>query len=290
MKGITSRDCVAWSVTLAALLVCSVGASQGQHETQSATDQTTIIVRGSSNVHPLVVAWTPGFSATFPTYQLDVLDTGTSEGIEDLLAGRADVAMASRPMTTEEVLIARSRNLEIRETVVARMGIAVIVNTSNPVSEMSFGQLAAIFSGDALSWRAFGGPDEPIVVVRKVSGWSPDQFRREILGDREFATDAVFADSKEDVVAEVDARPWSIGFTGLDEALPKLGRISLLRLTNDLSEDDATFALSRPLYLYTLADSPSAGTLVEYALGAEAQGRIVNIGVYPVSETDGTEP
>ena len=290
MKGMKSHDCAAWSIGLAALLVCSVGAGQGEHEAQSATDQTTIIVHGSSNVYPLVVAWAPGFSATFPAYRLDVLDTGTGEGIEDLLAGRADVAMASRPMTTEEVSIARSRDLEIRETVVARMGIAVIVNTSNPVSEMSFGQLAAVFSGEAPSWREFGGPDEPIVVVRKVSGWSPDLFRQKVLGDREFAADAVIAESKEDVVAEVDARPWSIGFTGLEEALPKIGRVSLLRLTNDLSEDDATFALSRPLYLYTLADSPSARPLVEYALGAEAQRRIVEIGVYPVSETDGTEP
>ncbi|MEX1310281.1 MAG: hypothetical protein AB1Z65_07680 [Candidatus Sulfomarinibacteraceae bacterium] len=70
----------------------------------------------------------------------------------------------------------------------------------------------------------------------------------------------------------------------------ELGRVSLLRLTNDLSEDDATFALGRPLYLYTLADPPSARPLVEHALEAEAQRRIVEIGVYPASETDGTEP
>lgn len=289
MKARIFHDSVMWSVVLAALLICSTGACDGQHDTRSATDQTTIIVRGSSNVHPLVVAWAPGFSATFPAYQIDVVDTGSSEGIEALLAGHADVAMASRSMSTEEVSIARSRNLEIRETVVARMGITVIVNASNPVSEMSFGQLAAVFSGDVRSWREFGGPDQPIAVVRKVSGWSPDLFRHEILGDREFTTDAVIADSKEDVVAEVDARPWSIGFTGLDEALSKIGRISLLRLTNDLSEDDATFALSRPLYFYTLADSPSARPLLEYALGAEAQARILDIGVYPVAESDDTE-
>jgi phosphate transport system substrate-binding protein len=289
MKAPSNRSSLTWFVGLAALFACSASACQSRHEAPSAPDQTTIVVRGSSNVFPLVETWAPGFSAAYPTYRIDVLDTGSDEGIEDLLAGRADVAMSARPMNAEEASIARSRNLEIRETEVSRMGIAVIVNASNPVSEMSFGQLAEVFSGAAPTWRAFGGPDEPIVIVRKVSGWSPDLFRDEILGDRGFAADAVVVDSKEDVVVEVENRPWSIGFTGLAEALPELARVSLIRLTNDRSGEDATYALSRPLYFYTVADSPSAQPFLEYVLGTEAQEQIREVGVFPAHRPgDGT--
>jgi phosphate transport system substrate-binding protein len=290
MRAPSIPSSVAWSVGLTVLLACSASACQNRQETPSAPEPTTIVVRGSSNVYPLVEAWAPGFSAAYPTYHLDFLDTGSSEGIEDLLAGGADVAMSSRPMTAEEASIARGRDLEIRETEVARMGIAVIVNASNPISEMSFGQLAEVFSGDAPNWRGFGGPDEPIVIVRKVSGWSPDLFRDEILGDRDFAADAVVVDSKEDVVAEVEERPWSIGFTGLAEALPELARVSLIRLTNDRSDEDATYALSRPLYFYTVADSPSAQLLLEYVLGPEVQEQIQDVGVFPARRPDDEQP
>ncbi len=286
MTALSHRSSVVWSIGLTVLLAWTAGACRNRHEAPTPPEVTTIVVRGSSNVFPLVETWAHGFVAAYPAYRLDVADTGSGEGIEDLLAGRTDVAMSSRPMSAEEASIARERNLDIRETEVARMGIAVIVNASNPVSEMSFGQLADVFSGDAPSWRMFGGPDEPIVIVRKVSGWSPDLFREEILGDRDFAAGAVVVDSKEGVVAEVENRPWAIGFTGLAEALPELDRVSLLRLTNDRSDEDATYALSRPLYFYTVADSASAAPLLEYVLGTEAQEQIQEVGVFAARGAD----
>ena len=102
------------------------------------------------------------------------------------------------------------------------MGIAVIVNRDNPVSSVTVGKLAEIFSGGVGSWQTVGGPDEPITVVRKTSGWSPDFFRRRIMGDREFVADSVIVDSKQEVVTEVANRIWSIGVTGMTEAIPAL--------------------------------------------------------------------
>ena len=102
------------------------------------------------------------------------------------------------------------------------MGIAVIVNRDNPVSSVTVGKLAEIFSGGIGSWQTVGGPDEPITVVRKTSGWSPDFFRRRITGDRDFVVDSVIVDSKQEVVTEVTSRTWSIGVTGMTEAIPAL--------------------------------------------------------------------
>ena len=127
----------------------------------------------------------------------DIDATGTSEGIDDLLASRADISMASRPLSQEELSAAGDKGLTFRETIVARMGIAVIINRDNPVSSVAVDELAEIFSGGILSWDAVGGPDQPIVVVRKDSGWSPDFFRRRIMGDKEFVDDSVMVDSEE---------------------------------------------------------------------------------------------
>jgi phosphate transport system substrate-binding protein len=272
---------VSCCLTVSFIVLCLGTACQGQEGPRAGADPTTITVRGSKNVSPVAEIWAVAFAQTSEALRIDVVGTGTSEGIEDLLEGRAEIAMASRPMSPEESSTARQRGLEIRETVVARMGIGVVVNASNPVSSMTFGQLADVFSGAVRNWESVGGPDQAIVVVRKESGWSPEFFRSRILGDREFGADAMIVDSKEETVAEVGVRPWSIGFTGLAESLPAQDQVRLLRLVNDTSDEDATYALSRPLFFYTLADSQVVEPFLEFVLGDEAQEQVLGTGLYP---------
>jgi phosphate transport system substrate-binding protein len=245
-----------------------------------------IVVRGSSTLQPVVEKWAGVFGQKEGAPAFDIVATGTSEGIDDLLAGRADISMASRPLSEEELGAARDNGLAIRETTVARMGIAVIINRENPVSSVAVSKLAEIFSGDVQSWQAVGGPDEPIIVVRKDSGWSPDFFRRRIMGDKEFFADSVMVDSKEGVVAEVSSRPWSIGVTGMPEAIPALDRVSLIRLDSDDSDEDSTYALSRPLFFFTIEDSPSVRKFLDYVVGEKAQEMIVDTGFYPAHQAD----
>jgi phosphate transport system substrate-binding protein len=202
------------------------------------------------------------------------------------MAGNADISMASRPLSQDEKSTVHEKGLTIRETIVARMGIAVIVHRDNPVSSVAVGKLAEIFSGEIQNWQAVGGPDELIIVVRKDSGWSPDFFRRRIMGDKEFFSDSVMVDSKEGVVGEVSSRPWSIGVTGMPEAIPALDRISLIRLDSDDSDKDSTYALSRPLFFFTLDEAPSVQGFLDYVLTNEAQEMIVDTGFYPAYQAD----
>ena len=194
--------------------------------------------------------------------------------------------MASRPMSDKELAVALDKELAIRETTVARMGIAVIVHRDNPVSSIAVGKVAEIFAGEILSWQAVGGPDEPIIVVRKDSGWSPDFFRRRIMGDQGFVDESVMVDSKEGVVAEVSTRPWSIGVTGMPEAIPALDRISLIRLDSDTSDEDSTYALSRPLFFFTVEESPPVRSFLDFVIGELAQEMIVDTGFYPAHQVD----
>jgi len=278
----SSSNLHAASVILACgLAICLVHAPAWAGE-----ENAPIVIRGSSTLQPVVEKWSGTYGQTEGAPTFDIVATGTSEGIEDLIAGRADISLASRPLKPEETSAALEKGLAIREIIVARMGIAVIVHRDNPVSSVAVGKLAEIFSGDIQSWRAVGGPDEPIVVVRKDSGWSPDFFRRRIMGDREFFEDSVMVDSKEGVVAEVSSRPWSIGVTGMPEAIPALDRISLLRLDSDDSDEDSTYALSRPLFFFTTQDSQPVRNFLDYVLTDEAQEMIVDTGFYPAHQAD----
>jgi phosphate transport system substrate-binding protein len=282
MRRFGSAISILRTFAIAAILIGTGAACQERGGEPAATEPTTIIASGSSNVAPLAEIWAAAFGESTEALDIRIADTGSSEGIADLLAGRADIAMASRPMSPEESAAAQESGLELRETVVARMGIGVIVNSSNPVSSLNFEQLAEVFSGALRNWESVGGPNQPVVVVRKETGWSPDFFRRTILGDREFGADAVIADSKEGIVAEVGDRPWSIGFTGLAASIPAQDRVRLLKLVDDASGGDTTYALSRPLFFYTRADSRIVEPFLEYVVGSEAQEQVLGTGLYPL--------
>ena len=277
---------VSGRITLAALIsiISVAGFALGGGETEE--EQTRIIISGSSNLHPFVAAWADAFSKSSESTVFSIDSEGTSEGLADLLSGRAQIAMASRSMNEEERLAAARARLDIRETVVARMGIAVIVAKGNPIGSMTIGDLAEVFSEPDTNWQTYGGPDHPITVVRKDSGWSPGFFRDRIMEGRDFTSTAIVVDSKEAVVAEVGSRPWAIGFTGMPEAIPALDRVALVRIVSDTSNSEATYALSRPLYLYSVEGTRSIEPFLAYTVGPEAQEMIVETGFYPADQSD----
>ena len=274
-----------WSRCLS-ILVCGFVVGQVACSAGAGGTDAPILLRGSSTLEPMAEAWASAYGQRPEASPLDVSATGTGDGIRDLLAGRADIAMASRPINEEEWATGRSKGLVIRETIVARMGIAVIVNRGNPVESISMRDLAEVFSGGSRTWRTLGGPNEPIIIVRKESGWSPDFFRGRVMGDREFAGDSVIVDSKDAVVAEVANRPWSIGVTGMPEAMPFLDRVSLIRMAGESPVEDSTFALSRPLFFITVGESPRVQRFLDFVVGEEAQDMIPITGLYPAKQVD----
>jgi phosphate transport system substrate-binding protein len=272
------------------VLICALAATAfAQDQGDSGKHTPQIIVSGSSNLQPFVETWVSAFTGSTDAPTFLVEGAGTSQGIDDLLNGRAQIAMASRSMNDEERLEAEKNGLNIRETVVARMGIAVIVTKGNPIASLTIGEIASIFSGESTNWQAFGGPDQQINVVRKESGWSPEFFHERIMGDKDFSGAAVIVDSKEDVVELVGIRPWTIGFTGMPEAIPALDRVGLVRIVSDSSNTDATYALSRPLYFYTIEGTAAVEPFLDYTTGPEAQGMIIDAGFYPANQTDAVE-
>jgi phosphate transport system substrate-binding protein len=78
-----------------------------------------------------------------------------------------DIGMASRPIDDlDKQSWPALRNLGNRATehVVALDGIAIIVNPTNPVAQLSIPQLRAIYTGQITNWKAVGGHDAPIVL------------------------------------------------------------------------------------------------------------------------------
>ena len=125
---------------------------------------TRLTLTGSSTVAPLASEIARRFEAQHAGVRIDVQSGGSTRGVTDARAGRADIGMASRALKADEAdLIAHS---------IAIDGIACIVHRSNPIPLLSKAQVIGIFCGTITNWRAVGGPDRRIVVVNKSAGHS----------------------------------------------------------------------------------------------------------------------
>lgn len=213
---------------------------------------------------------------------------GTGTGYGDLVAGRADLWMASRPASAAEIAQARAIGdlaSPAQEHVVALDGLAIIVNPANPIGTLSVGQVRDVFAGRIRDWSALGAGSGPIrLYARDDKSGTFDSFRAMVLRDAPIAAGARRYESTEQLSADVVGDRNGIGFVGL----AGVGRAKALAIadagTRPIAPDRVMvgtedYVLSRRLFLYNRAD---AGLLVrdfiEFVLGAEGQAVVERIG------------
>ena len=118
---------------------------------------------GSRTMYDLNLALVTKYRATHPEVGFTVSDAGTGKGIEEAIAGKADIAAITRQLRPEEVQALHQQNAGDGTLVpLAREGIAVYVNQKNPVADLTLSEIAAIFAGKITNWSSVGGPNLPI--------------------------------------------------------------------------------------------------------------------------------
>jgi phosphate transport system substrate-binding protein len=128
---------------------------------------------GSSTWVSIRVAVDPAIQTVWPQFQLRYTDPpnrapSTGTGIQMLLDNQLTFSMAARPVTPEEYQSARDRGFTLKEIPVAIDGIAVVVNPSLPISELTMDQVDAIYEGKITNWSEVGGPDLRIQPYGKI--------------------------------------------------------------------------------------------------------------------------
>ena len=108
-----------------------------------------------------------------------------------MIIGGADIAMLSNdlPSIADAVEFKRSEIVDRARLVEFPIGqneIQFIVNSANPVAEMTIDQLAGILSGKTGNWRDVGGSDAPILVIVAASGNQYPDIADAILKSRSF--------------------------------------------------------------------------------------------------------
>ena len=118
----------------------------GAYESNGTTGK-TISVAGSSSVTPVMEKLAEGYEAVNKDVTVEVQQSDSTTGVNMAAEGTADIGMASRDLKDEE------KDLGLTATVIARDGIAVIVNKDNDIDELTSDQVKAVYTGETTTWE-----------------------------------------------------------------------------------------------------------------------------------------
>ena len=170
----------------------------------------SISMVGSTSMEKFANALSEAFMEKYPKVTVTAEFVGSGAGIEAVSNGTADIGNSSRNLKDEE------KAKGVAENIVAIDGIAVVVDPSNAVEDLTKEQLAGIYDGTVTNWKDVGGNDAPIVVVGREAGSGTRGAFEELLKLEDACKYSNELDSTGAVMAKVASTPGSIGYVSLD--------------------------------------------------------------------------
>jgi len=209
---------------------------------------------------------------------------GSATAFTALLANKADIGMASRPVNKDEIEKLQATPFGLatnpgQENVLALDGLVVLVHKSNPVAKLSIEQLAGIFSGAITDWQQVGGASGPIhIYARDSKSGTADTFNGIVLKGKKLLSSAELEEGNDVLADKVAADPAGVGYAGFAyirgaKALNVVTECGLTFPPSDFFVRTEEYPLSRRLFLYAPATPTNADShdFIEYALGAAGQ-------------------
>ena len=253
----------------------------------TADDKLTI--SGSTSVLPLAQVLSERYMGTNTETIISVKGGGSGTGIAELIDSSNDIAMSSRKIKDAEISNANAKGIEPVEYEIAKDGISVIINPSNPVNNLTLEQLQKIYSGEIKNWKEVGGEDSEIAAIARDSASGTQEFFKEaVMGETDFRSDLITQSATGAVTQEVTQNKKAIGFIGAayqNNNVKTIGintgsEVVMPTEENILSE---TYPLSRGLYLYT-SQSPkqAASEFMEFIMSTDGQKIVRELGYAPI--------
>jgi len=122
-----------------------------------------VVIKGSNTIgEELGPRLITEYKKEHPDAAFDLESKGTGSGFWALVAEQCDLAAASRVPNADELKQAKERNVQFDEHPIGSYSVAVIVNSANPLADLTREQIRDIFTGAVQNWKDVDGPDAPI--------------------------------------------------------------------------------------------------------------------------------
>ena len=247
----------------------------------------TLVIKGSDTLGAkLVPQLAEEFKAQHPGTTFNIAAEGSTTGIAAIIDGTAQIGMSSRPTKAEEVAAARAKGVNFKETIVAYDGIAVIVNSANPVKALTKKQVEQIFTGDVTDWSAVGGSGGKIsIYTRNTSSGTYSDFKELAMKKRDYAGGSQKMAGNEQIAAEVGKNSNGVGYVGL--AYTKAGGIKVVSIDGAMPSKESVlgkaYPYARPTFYYTNGEpSGLVKQFVDFTISDAGQKIVAQVGFVPI--------
>jgi phosphate transport system substrate-binding protein len=174
-----------------------------------------IQLRGSVTVMRVIQKIGFQYMDEHPDIRLPLIGGGSAIGYKSVLDGSSAIGMASGEMPANIKLWADKNKLALESHSIAKDGIAAIVNTANPINDLSLDQLHDIFTGKITNWSAVGKYSGPInVVSHDPQLGTYEHWRRQVAGKDYITLKAKVITNLDELLQAITTDPFSIGYLG----------------------------------------------------------------------------
>ncbi|MFL6527531.1 MAG: phosphate ABC transporter substrate-binding protein [Chthoniobacterales bacterium] len=246
-----------------------------------------LVIKGSDTLGAkLIPQLAEQFKAQHPGTTFDIAAEGSTTGIAAIIDGTAQIGAASRRAKPAEVGAAAAKGVNMKPTIVAYDGIAVIVNAGNPIKALTKKQVEQIFAGDVTDWAAVGGAGGKIsVYTRNTASGTYSDFKELAIKKRDYAGSSQKLAGNEQIAAEVGKNKNGIGYVGL--AYTKAGGIKVMAIDGSLpsvqSVHAKTYPYARPTFYYTNGEPTGlAKQFLDFTISPAGQRIAAQVGFVPI--------
>lgn len=250
-----------------------------------------ITVKGSDTMVILAQRWAEVYMSKYPGTTIQVTGGGSGTGLAALINGTTDIADASRPIKKSEMEKLKTRYATLGvEIPCAKDGLAIYLNESNSVVELTLQQLKDIYTGRIKNWKEVGGNDSKIILYgRENNSGTYVYFKDNILIGEDYSPNTQTMPGTAAVVNAVSKDVNGIGYggaaygKGIKFAKVKKHANSPGFEPNTNTVASGEYPITRYLYMYTR--SKPSGAIKEYIdwiLSPEGQEVVTRVGYFPV--------
>ena len=212
------------------------------------------------------------FEKLHPRVRVRFAATDGGDPLADLAGGSADIAVLGRTLKPEEK--------EWTGTTVGWEGIAIMVNASNRVQEITLKQATDLFSGAAKTWDELGGLEARITVVNREEGKGVRPYLEQLLNlGGKFVNGKGVVEPDKEAIRFVSGNLNAVSYINLNLGVGNVSVGVPIRLLaiNKVDPEPANvssgaYPLRRPIVVVTKTPpSPVVKAFVDFMLDKEGQ-------------------
>jgi phosphate transport system substrate-binding protein len=246
-----------------------------------------LVIKGSDTLGAkLVPQLAEQFKAQHAGTTFDIAAEGSTTGIAAIIDGTAEIGMSSRRAKSSEVGAAAAKGRNMKPTIVAYDGIAVIVNSGNPVKTLTRKQVEQVFTGEVSDWSAVGGTGGKIsIYTRNTASGTYSDFKELAMKKRDYAGGSQKMAGNEQIASEVGKNRNGVGYVGM--AYTKAAGVRVVSINGATpsvkSVQEHSYPYWRPTFYYTNGEpSGLARQFVDFTLSATGQKIVSQVGFVPI--------